>query len=464
MLKNKISIAIIAVISALALQGCGGGSSQGDTVTPPPPAVNAFVITQQPVDASVIVGQKAIFSVAVNSAASVTYQWLKNQTPITGATDSTFTTDNTVIADDNAVYSVRISNANTSVTSQAAKLTVISKNVIAEHFGGKSIEGVEFDRVDGSLLGVDAQGAAYVLKQGLRVVKLSPDGTQLPFGDSPNGVQAAQVNRANVNPCIYRQAGGAVDAQGNVYVWHNTSEAFPVNGCRLTGGAVNKISADGKSNTVLIQSSINEPIVPLSVHPAATGDVYLKSAWGPKLFKIASGGVVSPVSNLGYETPVLSYFPNNPTEIPEVTVDEAGQVYVASYRNGQFFKLGSDGKLNPLPASNLAPGQTPVLLDRVVTLQWNTSSKKMLALTMPGTLPASNPETGPGMLLSVDPSTTTVSAIAGAPAAGAGDLISAGVLPGKLGGVTKFVYGLDGNIYAEAYVSPGVIKVYKILP
>lgn len=462
MFNKKILSVAISIFSIISIQGCGGGSAQDEVTSPANP--NTLVITQQPTDASIIIGQKATFSISLDNSTSVSYQWLKNQSPISGATKSSYSIDAVGITDDNSAYSVRLTNATTSLTSQSAKLTVISKNVIAEHLGGKSIDSVEYDRVDGSLLGVDAQGAAYILKQGMRVVKLSQDGTQLPFGDAPNGVQVAQIDRSNTTPCLYKQAGGTVDAQGNVYVWHNTSEAFPVNGCNLTGGAIHKISSDGKTNTVLVQSTLSEPVVPLSVHLGSAGDVYFRNAWGSKLFKINSNGTMTSVSNMGYETPRYSYFPNNPTEIPEVAIGDADQIYLSSYLNGQFFKLDADGKLIPLPGANVASGQSPVLLDRIGALHWNPVTKKLLALSLPGILPSRNPDIGPGMLLAIDPSTTTVTAIAGLPTAGVDDKISVGFLPGKLGGVTRFIYGFDGNIYAEEYVSAGVIKVYKIIP
>jgi hypothetical protein len=54
----------------------------------------------------------------------LSYQWRKNASEIAGATQSSYTTPATTIADDGALFSVVVSNGSGSVTSNDAKLTV----------------------------------------------------------------------------------------------------------------------------------------------------------------------------------------------------------------------------------------------------------------------------------------------------------------------------------------------------
>ena len=89
----------------------------------------APVITTQPVNQSVVVGQSATFSVIATNSATSSYQWKKNGTDISGATSSTYTTPATAIGDSDAVFTVVVSNAAGPVTSAEASLTVTAEAV-----------------------------------------------------------------------------------------------------------------------------------------------------------------------------------------------------------------------------------------------------------------------------------------------------------------------------------------------
>ena len=91
------------------------------STTPLPP-----LITGQPLPISVQVGASATFAVvAVSRGGSLSYQWRRNGTPISGATGTSYTTPATVVSDNGTAYSVVVSSSNgTSVTSNGAILTV----------------------------------------------------------------------------------------------------------------------------------------------------------------------------------------------------------------------------------------------------------------------------------------------------------------------------------------------------
>ncbi len=80
------------------------------------------VISLHPFDQDVAVGQPVSF--AVSATGSITgYQWLKNNNPIVGATNATFTISSPQTSD-SAVYTVRVSSTGGSVDSNQALLSV----------------------------------------------------------------------------------------------------------------------------------------------------------------------------------------------------------------------------------------------------------------------------------------------------------------------------------------------------
>ncbi len=83
----------------------------------------APAITTHPAGVTVTRGASASFSVAATGTAPLSYQWLRNGSPITGATNSTYTIASTTSGDAGS-YSVTVSNSSGSVTSNTATLTV----------------------------------------------------------------------------------------------------------------------------------------------------------------------------------------------------------------------------------------------------------------------------------------------------------------------------------------------------
>ncbi len=87
----------------------------------------APVITTQPQSITVPQGNSATFSVTATGTAPLTYQWRKNGSNITSATNSSYTISS-VTAADAGTYSVVVTNASGSATSNNATLTVTSPN------------------------------------------------------------------------------------------------------------------------------------------------------------------------------------------------------------------------------------------------------------------------------------------------------------------------------------------------
>src|SRR5467141_153332 len=87
-------------------------------------AAGAPSITAQPASQTVTAGQTATFSVAATGTAPLTYQWNKNNLAISGANSSAYTTAATMSSDNGAQFTVTVSNAAGTITSNPATLTV----------------------------------------------------------------------------------------------------------------------------------------------------------------------------------------------------------------------------------------------------------------------------------------------------------------------------------------------------
>lgn len=81
-------------------------------------------ITTQPVSQTVTVGQTATFSAAATGTTPLSYQWMNNGAPISGAVSAAYTTPATRTSDTGSQFTVTVSNSAGSVTSNAAVLTV----------------------------------------------------------------------------------------------------------------------------------------------------------------------------------------------------------------------------------------------------------------------------------------------------------------------------------------------------
>ena len=106
----------------------GSATSNAAMLTVTSPAV-APSISSQPASQTVLAGKTASFTVAASGTSPMTYQWSKNGAAISGATSSAYTTPAETTADNNAKFTVAVSNSAGSATSNAATLTVTSATV-----------------------------------------------------------------------------------------------------------------------------------------------------------------------------------------------------------------------------------------------------------------------------------------------------------------------------------------------
>lgn len=83
-------------------------------------------VSSQPADVAVESGSSAMFSVVANGVPAVSYQWSRDGSPITGATNATYSIASVQGSDNGAVFSVVVSNSVDSIVSSDATLSVLS--------------------------------------------------------------------------------------------------------------------------------------------------------------------------------------------------------------------------------------------------------------------------------------------------------------------------------------------------
>lgn len=111
--------ALCAALLLATLTACGGG---GDAPPPPPPTPPS--ITTQAQDASVIDGGSVSFTVSASGSGPLSYQWQRNGSNITGATDSRYTLAPARLTDSGAKFQVLVTGPGGSASSATVTLTV----------------------------------------------------------------------------------------------------------------------------------------------------------------------------------------------------------------------------------------------------------------------------------------------------------------------------------------------------
>jgi hypothetical protein len=118
------ALLLTALASLAILTGCVGVTSASKSNANPAVPATAPSITTQPANLTVNAGQTATFSVAAMGSGTLTYQWNKNNLAIGGANSASYTTPPTSSSDNNAKFSVTVSNSAGSANSGQATLTV----------------------------------------------------------------------------------------------------------------------------------------------------------------------------------------------------------------------------------------------------------------------------------------------------------------------------------------------------
>ncbi len=166
-----------------------------------------IVVSSQPVSRTNNAGTTATFNVSVRGKPPLSYQWFKGDAglsdseAISGAQTPTLTLRNVIFAD-GGEYSVRITNAFGSVTSQVATLSVVDPAINSDPYGGSVLAG------DPVTLCVVAGGTPPLSYQWLY------EGVLL--SDAP-GISGAQSDCLWLTNVLHANAGGYSVIVSNIY-------------------------------------------------------------------------------------------------------------------------------------------------------------------------------------------------------------------------------------------------------
>src|SRR5205085_3001016 len=207
-------------LAALLLTGCSA-----TTASNPQTAPQTVV---QPANQAVTAGHSASFSVTATGTPSLSYQWNKNGTAVSGATSSTYTTPPTTSADNGATFDVVVSNAKGSVTSATATLTVTSASAVT--ITTTSLPNGTVQTAYSATLQATGGTAPYTWSVGSgslpAALTLSPSGTisgtPTTAGSSAFTIQVADSagNKASTgfSITINSSSGGTMPAFGHVFI------------------------------------------------------------------------------------------------------------------------------------------------------------------------------------------------------------------------------------------------------
>ncbi|MBI5018195.1 MAG: Ig-like domain-containing protein [Deltaproteobacteria bacterium] len=165
-----------------------------------------------PADVNVVEGATATFSVAASGSPPLSYQWMRNDVPILGATGPSYTTPSTFFLDDGAVFSVIVSNDQGSATSAGALLTV----TLGIQPAVSASRGFPVTPVPADIFYTALSSAGDVYTWGMNLFG--------GLGNGATGVTTFSPAKVDGLPAIHQvQAGGdhvlAVDTLGNVWAW-----------------------------------------------------------------------------------------------------------------------------------------------------------------------------------------------------------------------------------------------------
>ncbi len=169
-------------IGAIALDELRVGTSFADVYTGP--NIIAPIISQQPLNTLAVEGGSARFIAAASGTAPLSYQWKFNNTPISGATNTTLTLLN-LTTNAAGFYSLTVTNAAGLANSTAATLTVIQPNASG------TLSLVHYN-VKGNFTSDWSTNAAQVQAIARQLRHLNPD--IILLNEIPNGLKYEMTN------------------------------------------------------------------------------------------------------------------------------------------------------------------------------------------------------------------------------------------------------------------------------
>ena len=321
-------------------------------------AAVAPAIATQPRAQSIPVGDPVTFTVVATGTAPLTYQWLRDASPITGAQASSYSITSTTLSDNGAQFSVRVANASGSVTSASALLTVTARPgiaLLAGNIGGPgNRDGVgqiaSFNSPAGAA--IDSAGNVYVGDYGNHLVrKITPAGVVTTLAGSPGVSGSADGIGSAARFSFLHQI--AVDAAGIVYVADTGNST--IRKVTSSGAVTTLAGSPGSPGSTDGIGAAAQFSLPTGVAIDGAGNVYVADSGNHTIRKITPAGVVTTLAGSagmagfanGAGAAALFSSPSG------VITDGAGNVYVSDTGNHLIRKVTSGGVVTTLAG---APG------------------------------------------------------------------------------------------------------------
>ncbi|MDB5948143.1 MAG: hypothetical protein JWQ33_3169 [Ramlibacter sp.] len=326
---------------------CGGGGGGSDNSLPA--VVSAPVITSQPASQTAASGQAVTFSVSVQDASGVSYQWLRNGAAIAGEVRASYTLPLAQTGDSGSTWSVVVANAGGTVTSNVATLTVAPAVVqvplgvslfagnLASTAGNTDGAGpaAHFNRP--AAITVDASGNAYVVdRENATLRKITPAGVVSTLAGAAQS--NAIVDGTGANARFNHPDGMVLHTDGFLYVSDGTAAVLP----NQPVAVIRRVSLAGEVTTL-------QPGLPAGI--AASGkDGLLYLVAGYAIYKYSPGGtpvlLAGSTGVTGYADGVGANARFGP--IAGLAVDAQSVVYVGDPENRVVRKISPGGEVTTL--------------------------------------------------------------------------------------------------------------------
>jgi len=338
-------------------------------------AQNAPVIATQPASQSVLAVATVNFSVTVTGPGPFTYQWRLNGTnlpngiinTVAGTNGYGFSGDGNPATNTSLWYpynlafdaggnfyiadsdNLRIRKVNASGT-----LITVAGN------GGKGYAGNNGPATNASLyfpsgVAVDTAGNLYIADdENYRVRKVGANGVITTLAGTGSGAYSGD-NGAATNAAVNYPQGVACDAAGNVYIadtFNNRIRKVGTNGI-ITTMAGNGTPAYTGNNTAATNASLYWPA---GVSVDAAGNVYIADTLNERVRKVGTNGIITTVAGNGVD----GYSGDGGTATSAslsgpaaVAVDGWGNIYIADNYNNLIRRVATNGVITTV-AGNVA--------------------------------------------------------------------------------------------------------------